>query len=125
MIAYIRDRSDHPGEEIVEAVAAQAVRPGEAGRLHTKHDDYFHDHRPHRAVDYWEILESLHIPVLFVRADENSFVSDEEAERMLAVAHAGELVTIPRSGHAVSMDNPVALGRALREFLDPGEVRDP
>lgn len=118
-IAYIRNRSDHPSNETVEAVAAHGVRPGEAGRLHTKHDDYFHDHRPHRADDYWQILESLRMPILFVRAGENSFVSDEEAERMLAVAHTAELITIPESGHAVSIDNPVALGQALREFLEP------
>jgi len=117
-VAYIRDKNEHPGDKIVEMVAAHGVKPGELGWLYTKHDDYFHDHRPHRKDDYWESLASLRIPILFVHAEKNSFVTEHEAERMLAVAYAGELITIPDSGHRVPVDNPAALSRALRGFLE-------
>jgi len=116
-IAYIEDNNEHPGPQIAEAVAAHGVRPGEAGRLHTKHDDYFHDHRPHRTDDHWERLRSARLPILFVRAGEDSFVSDQEAQRMLAVAPDGRWITIPESGHRISVDNPAALSRALTSFL--------
>ncbi|HDH02858.1 MAG TPA: alpha/beta hydrolase [Actinobacteria bacterium] len=118
-VAYLRDTAEYMDEAIGEALAAFGVRPGKNGRLYTKHDDYFHEQRPHRAVDYWEELESLRMPVLFVRADNSTHLSAPVAERMLQVAHNAQLVTISETGHRIPTDNPVALGRVLRDFLGP------
>jgi len=51
---YIQGNNSHAREKIVEVMAANAVRPGESGRLYVKHDGYFHDHRPHKADDLGE-----------------------------------------------------------------------
>lgn len=116
-ISYVRDADEHIDEGIAVAVAAFGVRPGKDGRLYTKHDDYFHGQRPHRSVDYWKELGSLRAPLLFVRAEKSTHLSASVAERMLQVAHNGQLVTISETGHRIPADNPAVLGTVLRDFL--------
>ncbi|GMQ94231.1 MAG: alpha/beta hydrolase [Acidimicrobiia bacterium] len=116
-VAYLRDADEYMDEGIAEAVAALGVRPGTSGRLYSKHDDYFREHRPHRSDDYWAQLESLRMPLLIVRAENSTHLSVSVAARMLSVAHNGRLVTISNTGHRIPTDNPAAFGSALRDFL--------
>ena len=118
-IAYVRNGSPTQAEAFVDAVAALGVRPGSNGRLYVKHDDFFHENRPHRTVDYWADLQSLRVPILIVRADGSTHPMLSVADKMLSVTHDGELVTISETGHRISTDNPVALKVVLRGFLEP------
>ncbi|MFV2070902.1 MAG: alpha/beta fold hydrolase [Pirellulales bacterium] len=116
-VAYIHDANGFIDRETAETVAAHGVRPGKNGQLYAKHDDYFHEARPHRGVDYWKDLESLRLPLLIVRARNSLLLSESVADRMLHVAHDGELAVIPRTGHRIPTDNPAALAEVLRRFL--------
>lgn len=64
----------------------------------------------------WTALRELSVPVLFVRAGEQSHLTDEAAERLLALPHV-RLVVVPDSAHNVMGDNPHAFRRAVSEFL--------
>lgn len=116
-VAYVSDSAEYMDDGIAQTVATSGVRPGASGLLYPKHDEYFHDYRPHRNVDYWEGLESLRMPVLIVRAENSSHLSASVAEHMAGIAYDGQLVTISETGHRIPTDNPVALGAVLRHFL--------
>lgn len=116
-VAYVKDANGFIDRENAEILAAHGVRPGNNGLLYTKHDDYFHTGRPHRSDDYWEDLESLRLPLLIVRAENSLLLSESVADRMLHVAHDGELAVISQTGHRISTDNPEALAEVLRGFL--------
>jgi pimeloyl-ACP methyl ester carboxylesterase len=68
----------------------------------------------------WAMLSRLRCPVLVVRGAESRMLKDEIARRMAEdVLHDGRLTVIPAAGHPVMVDNPEALGVAIRSFLEP------
>jgi pimeloyl-ACP methyl ester carboxylesterase len=62
-------------------------------------------------------LETLQCPKLLVRGAASSFISPVMAERFTATANNCRLVTVPRAGHSVPLDNPTALHDAVTPFL--------
>jgi pimeloyl-ACP methyl ester carboxylesterase len=65
--------------------------------------------------DMWPTIDALKAtPVLVVRGERSDILSDDVAQRMVARLPAGELVTVPRVGHAPVLDEPEALAGVRR-----------
>lgn len=122
-IAYLRESDVYLTEEGAGALAGFDLRPGKNGWLFPKHDDYFQTNRPHRRVDYWHDLATLQMPLLVVRAQNSAHLSDLVAQRMLEVATDARLVSLSHTGHRVPVDNPIALGETMVNFLEDQEKR--
>jgi pimeloyl-ACP methyl ester carboxylesterase len=61
-------------------------------------------------VDLWPAWHALAgRPVLLVRGATSDILAPEVAERMIAAVPGAELVTIPRVGHAPTLDEPAAV----------------
>jgi pimeloyl-ACP methyl ester carboxylesterase len=72
-------------------------------------------------VDLWPVFESLTgVPLLVLRGANSDILEKPVATKMLKKHGGATLVTVPRVGHAPSLDEPVALD-AIKEFL--AEVR--
>ncbi len=66
----------------------------------------------------WQALGALECPVLLVRGGLSAILSEKVADEM--VGHAlrdGRLVTLPRAGHGIMLDDPEGLAAALADFL--------
>lgn len=60
--------------------------------------------------DMWRAFDALKgVPTLIVRGDRSDILSAEVAERMVGRLHAAELVTVPDTGHAPTLDEPESL----------------
>lgn len=68
-------------------------------------------------LNMWSALDALaEVPVLIVRGECSDILSDDVAQRMRARLPQSELVTIPATGHAPTLDEPeatIALDRLL------------
>lgn len=67
----------------------------------------------------WECVARIGCPTLVVRGAESPVFPEAVAQRMVEVVPNSRLVTVPRAGHRVPGDNPVAFERALAGFLTP------
>lgn len=66
----------------------------------------------------WQALGALECPVLVVRGGLSAILSEKVADEMvLQVLRDGRLVTLPRAGHGVMLDDPEGLAAALGGFL--------
>ncbi|HXH00304.1 MAG TPA: alpha/beta hydrolase [Sphingomicrobium sp.] len=72
-------------------------------------------------IDFWPYFRALDgRPVTLLRGELSDLLSADTAERMVADIDDVELVTIPRTGHAPSLDEPeslAALDRLLERVL--------
>lgn len=68
--------------------------------------------------DLWPCWRTLAgRPVLLVRGELSDILAPETAARMLAEVPGAEMVTVPRTGHAPTLDEPVAVA-AIERLLD-------
>lgn len=68
-------------------------------------------------VDLWPVFESLNdVPLLVLRGETSDILEKATATKMLKKHGAATLVTIPRVGHAPSLDEPESLD-AIKAFL--------
>jgi len=71
--------------------------------------------------DMWRTLDPLNdVPVLIVRGEHSDILAAPIADRMFAALDASALVTVPRVGHAPTLDEPEvqpALNRWLERVL--------
>jgi len=65
----------------------------------------------------WALVRKITCPTLIVRGGESDVFAKDIAERMQRAIPNAQLVTVPKAGHRVSGDNPVAFERELRDFL--------
>lgn len=69
----------------------------------------------------WRALGSLECPVLVVRGGLSAILSEKVAEEMVEqVLRDGRLVTLPRAGHGIMLDDPDGLATAVGGFLGAG-----
>ena len=67
----------------------------------------------------WQALGALECPVLVVRGGSSAILSEKVADEMVReVLRDGRLVTLPRAGHGIMLDDPEGLAAALGGFLD-------
>ncbi|GAA0251400.1 hypothetical protein GCM10010492_59710 [Saccharothrix mutabilis subsp. mutabilis] len=59
------------------------------------------------------ITAGLHLPVLLVRGDDGSSITDDDVERLRRLAPHATVARIPDAGHLVARDQPVALAWAI------------
>lgn len=68
----------------------------------------------------WRALRALSCPVLVVRGGLSAILSEKVAREMVdEVLADGRLVTLPRAGHGIMLDDGEGLARALAAFLAP------
>jgi pimeloyl-ACP methyl ester carboxylesterase len=68
-------------------------------------------------VDLWPAFEDLKgIPLLVLRGETSDILEKPVATKMVKKHASAELVTVPRTGHAPSLDEPEAQD-AIRQFL--------
>lgn len=75
--------------------------------------------RQRRAPEFervWAALEAVTCPTLFVRAGENSHVTEHAIQRLRTLPQI-RLAEIPDAAHNVMGDNPVGFSREVRSFL--------
>ncbi|MEZ4279699.1 MAG: alpha/beta hydrolase [Myxococcota bacterium] len=66
----------------------------------------------------WRALGALECPVLVVRGGLSAILSEKVADEMVRqVLRDGRLVTLPRAGHGVMLDDPEGLAAAVGGFL--------
>ena len=65
----------------------------------------------------WEALDSLSCPKLLVRGVASSMLTQRSAERTSLRLRNCRLVTVPRAGHSIPLDNPAGLYDAISPFL--------
>lgn len=71
-----------------------------------------------RTRTLWQALGALECPVLVVRGGLSAILSEKVAAEMVdQVLLDGRLVTLPRAGHGVMLDDGEGLARAVVDFL--------
>jgi len=70
-----------------------------------------------RAKDLHWLLKRVQCPLLFMKAEDSSYVSLEECEKISDLLPPGSLTMIEKAGHGVFYDNPKAFLGALVPFL--------
>jgi pimeloyl-ACP methyl ester carboxylesterase len=72
--------------------------------------------------DLWSAFKGLvGVPSLVLRGELSDLLSQETVERMLAENPAMEAVTVPRVGHAPTLDEPEAVAAIDRLLSRVGE----
>jgi pimeloyl-ACP methyl ester carboxylesterase len=74
------------------------------------------EHGPPVRPPLWPALHALSCPALVVWGTESDVLSEAQARRMVDALPRGELVRVPRIGHAPTLVEPVVLA-ALERFL--------
>jgi pimeloyl-ACP methyl ester carboxylesterase len=68
-------------------------------------------------ISVMEYAAKLRCPTLVIRGDRSVHLSEEDAVKLTALAHAGPAVVISNAQHNVMLDNPVEVASALRSFV--------
>jgi pimeloyl-ACP methyl ester carboxylesterase len=69
------------------------------------------------ARDWQTLLPAVRCRTLIVRGAGSALVSANAAKQMARMPRRGELVTVPRAGHAVMSDNPQAFCASIAAFV--------
>jgi pimeloyl-ACP methyl ester carboxylesterase/acyl-CoA thioesterase FadM len=97
--------------ELVSEVKAMMERcpvPGVVGALRAMRD------RP----DSTDALAAIAVPTLVLVGEEDEVTPPASARRMAAGIRGARFVSIPAAGHLAPLEQPLAVGRALAEFVD-------
>jgi len=92
------------------------ARQRDDGQWTWKYDPALRQRRPPEFDRVWAALERVQCPTLFVRAGENSHVTDEALARLQALPHI-PIVEVPNAAHNVMGDNPEGFSQEVRHFL--------
>jgi len=68
--------------------------------------------------DSIETLKTINVPALLVTGDEDAMTGVNEAELMRQHISGSQLRVIPKAGHYSLWEQPEAVGKLLRQFLD-------
>ena len=96
------------------AMAKRLYRLNSAGRIVLDYDmkiaEPFRVPGNEAGPDMWRALEGLKtVPTLLVRGATSDVLAASVAERMAGVLEQGDLLTIPATGHAPTLDEPAAI----------------
>jgi pimeloyl-ACP methyl ester carboxylesterase len=125
-VQRVMEYSPHRPEWQVRSSLGHSLRELPDGRLTWKYDPVLRD--PARRADRltttpdsasrWALWERVACPTLIVRGEHSNMLSREVAERMVGWNPNSRLIEVPKAGHRVPGDNPVAFEGAVRAFLD-------
>lgn len=112
MIPKMLARATREGQpELVAEVRKMMERwsvPGLVGALRAMRD------RP----DSTATLAAIDVPALVLVGEEDQVTPPADARRMAAAIRGARFVTIPAAGHLAPLEQPLAAGRALAEFVE-------
>jgi pimeloyl-ACP methyl ester carboxylesterase len=66
----------------------------------------------------WRVVGEVHVPLLLVRGERSSVVSDDDVDQLLCMQPEAQVEIVPGAGHSIQGDQPVALARCLSRFVD-------
>jgi pimeloyl-ACP methyl ester carboxylesterase len=125
--ALLMERHPLGDKELLKRVAGASLRPAPASGLVPKYDPQVVDERrdplssvggSQTADETWQLLGKLRARTAMLRGMGSSVLPAAVAKRMIEIVGArATLDTIPMAGHAVHLDNPAGLRRALLQFF--------
>jgi pimeloyl-ACP methyl ester carboxylesterase len=112
------------------AMAKRLYRLNSAGRVVLDYDmriaEPFRVPGNEAGPDMWRALAALSgVPVLVVRGERSDILSAKTADRMVASLGDADLVTVPRTGHAPTLNEPgldAAIDRLLAKAMPMAEL---
>lgn len=75
------------------------------------------DTQPQSVSLLWRILNKIEAPMLVLKGEYSSVLSLGTARRLIADKSNRKLEVVPKSGHAIFLDNPGVSNRATGEYL--------
>lgn len=122
-------RDVHPGFGVEDwlAMAKRTYRLTPTGKIVLDYDlkiaEPFRTPGGAAPPDLWPALEALQgAPVLILRGERSDVLSPATAARMTEVLRDAELVTVPATGHAPTLDEPDAIAGLERLLARVGRV---
>jgi pimeloyl-ACP methyl ester carboxylesterase len=68
-------------------------------------------------IDSFALWDRIRIPALLMQAKDSVRMRSEVIAQVRAHAPQVQVAVVPDTGHHITLDNPAAFVRALREFL--------
>lgn len=119
LLEHILQFSPRRRKELLSGSLLHNIQAFPDGTLAWKYDPSHFLHtapRPHQD-ELWDCVQQISCPILLVRGGHSRVVSDETAERLVAVARDARACSIEEAGHNVQGDAPDQLAATIREFL--------
>ncbi len=110
----------HPlaSADVLRRYAMGALRATPDGAFELKLDPALRSGLPPADVPaIWSSLQSIRCPALLVRGAASAFLSHRSAAYVCTRVRTCRLVTVPRAGHAIPLDNPQGLHSVVTSFL--------
>ena len=67
--------------------------------------------------DSMPVIASVTAPMLIIAGEEDTLIPVDESKKMHAANPSAEMVTVPRAGHLVNLEEPAVFNDTLRSFL--------
>ena len=118
---FMRSWDPLPPDDMLRYRATHMVKQLPSGKWAFKADpklSFGSQRRRPTVEENWAMLASIECPTLVVHGAISALLPEEVAERMAQVLPHGEMVSVPRAGHRVMLDNPEGFANAVRGFLD-------
>jgi pimeloyl-ACP methyl ester carboxylesterase len=102
----------------LQSFAARSMRICTPQGFELKCDPALRNHmRQTEFSSVWPMLSSVKCPILLVRGAASALLSQQSARQVSQTLDDCTFVVVPRAGHAVLLDNPAGLCRAVQPFL--------
>jgi esterase len=119
--AHARAANPRPTDATLRHRLTHNLRPQPDGTLTFRYDKELRRNPralfDHTADQLWAAWRAVSCPVLLVRGAESDVLAVDTAQRMLAENPNVSLVTVPESGHSITLDNPDGLLEAVGPWL--------
>jgi pimeloyl-ACP methyl ester carboxylesterase len=118
LIAHFR--LSPPGHNLTRAALAELAMKG-AEQVPSGNWAFRLDPNTRKLSPGWRLprcrIQDIRLPVLILRGEHSTLVSERQARRMQRRIAGSKLRTIPSAYHHVSLDNPDATAAAIGEFI--------
>lgn len=117
---WLREVRPLAAPELLKKLATQSLKPAEGGlrlRLDPALVNRDKDYGPQEQASLTQLLRQQACPTLLLRGRGSAVLTASSAHDLLRQLPQGELVTVRAAGHAVMLDNPVAVEQAIVGFL--------
>ena len=119
--AQARAANPRPADATLRHRLAHNLRPLPDGTLTFKYDKELRRNPgvlfDHTRDQLWEAWRAIGCPVLLVRGADSDVLAANTAQRMVAENPNVTLVSVPDSGHSITLDNPDGLLEAVGPWL--------
>ena len=125
-VAVLSERYPFCDDNLLHQVAVESTRRSADRNFQLKYDPAVAggegrwkqpDHLSH-CVEAWSLLSALQCEVVVMRGDISSFLSADVAKRMVSRGiRNARLITVPKAGHSIQLDNPTAVSEGMLRIL--------